>query len=96
MRMQKMQMRNRECDKEKAEKYVQSDDKPRVPQTFINIWYGINFINILRTNFSYERRCFYIHVIRENNIRTKKFVRITLMKVTNGCTTIPLTFCNTC
>jgi len=29
--MQKMQMRNRECDKEKAEKEVQSEDKAKNP-----------------------------------------------------------------
>ncbi len=32
---------------------------------------GVDFINILRTNFSYERRFFYVHVTRENNICTK-------------------------
>jgi len=32
---------------------------------------GVNFINIIRTNFSYECRFFYVHVTRENNVRTK-------------------------
>jgi len=32
---------------------------------------GLNFINILCTNFWYERCFFYVHVTRENNVRTK-------------------------
>jgi len=33
---------------------------------------GVNFINILRTNFSYKHHFFYVRVTRENNVSTKK------------------------
>ncbi len=32
---------------------------------------GVNFINVIRMNFSYGRRFFYVHVTRENNVHTK-------------------------
>ncbi len=32
---------------------------------------GVNFINVIRTNFSYERRFSYVQVTRENNVHTK-------------------------
>jgi hypothetical protein len=41
--------------------------------------HGVNFINILRENFLYKR-CFG----SQNDVRTKKFVRKTLMKLTHG------------
>jgi len=49
---------------------------------------GVNFINVKRTNFSYECRFgsfYYIHVTREKlpeQRSYKKFVRLTLMKLT--------------
>jgi len=49
---------------------------------------AVNFINILRTNFSYERRFFYIHVTRkklQKRSSFKKFARTTLMKLTPAC-----------
>ncbi len=51
---------------------------------------GVNFINILRTNFSYEHcfgSFFYVHVTREKlpkQCSYKKFVRKMLMKLTTG------------
>jgi len=51
---------------------------------------GVNFINILRTNFLYERRFssfFYIHVTREKLPKQRlyeKFVCKMLMKLTTG------------
>jgi len=32
---------------------------------------GVNFINVMGTNFSYECRFFYLQVTRENNVHTK-------------------------
>ncbi len=32
---------------------------------------GVNFINVICTIFSYERRFFYLQVTRENNVCTK-------------------------
>jgi hypothetical protein len=34
-------------------------------------WLTVNFINVLHTNFSYERRFSSLHVTRENDVRTK-------------------------
>jgi len=51
---------------------------------------GVNFINILRTNFSYKRHFgsfFYVHVTRENLPKQRlheKFVCKILMKLTTG------------
>jgi len=51
---------------------------------------GVNFINILRTNVSYECRFhsfFYVHVTREKLPKQrlyKKFVQKMLMKLTTG------------
>jgi len=52
---------------------------------------GVNFINILLTNFSYEHRFgsfFYVHVTREKLPKQrlyKKRGRIMLMKLTASC-----------
>jgi len=52
---------------------------------------GVNFINILRTNFLYKRHFgsfFYVHVTREKLPKQRsyeKFVRKMLMKVTTEC-----------
>jgi len=58
--------------------------------------FGVNFINVKRTRFSYERHLgsfsSYIYVVKaaETYVRTKirtfvrKFVRLMLMKLTNG------------
>ncbi len=49
---------------------------------------GVNFINVMHTNFSYEHcfgSIFYVHVTREKlprRLSYKKFLRITLMKLT--------------
>jgi hypothetical protein len=48
---------------------------------------GVNFINNLRTKFSYERRFFtYMHLEKscQNDVSYKKFVRKLLMKLTAG------------
>jgi len=58
---------------------------------------GVNFINILHTNFSYKRRfgCFfYVHVTKEKLLKQrlyKKIVRRMLMKLTSDefCGRIP-------
>jgi len=48
---------------------------------------GVNFINVLRTNFSYERH-FSMYMKLEKVAKTRrsyeKFVRLTLMKLTLG------------
>jgi len=44
---------------------------------------GVNFINVLRTNFSYEPR-FSSYVLALNKLLYKKFARLTLMKLTAG------------
>ncbi len=58
----------------------------------------INFINILRKNFSYERcfgSFFYVHVTRKKLPKQhtyKKFVNKLLMKLTKGSNTVQLTY----
>ncbi len=45
---------------------------------------GVNFINILRTNFSYEHRFLLLHVCKKswrNDCSNEKFVRKMLMKL---------------
>jgi len=60
---------------------------------------GVNFINILCTNFLYEccfGSFFYIHVTREKLPKRhlyKKFVRKILMKFKVGLSTITATLC---
>jgi len=44
---------------------------------------GVNFINVLRTNFSYERR-FSSYVLALSKNLYKKFARLTLIKLTPG------------
>jgi len=49
---------------------------------------GVNFINVKRTNFFYERRvsaAFSSYMYVEKRRLYEKFVRLTLMKLTLGC-----------
>ncbi len=46
---------------------------------------GVNFINVLHMNFSYEReRHFSSYVLALNKLLYEKFAHLTLMKLTTG------------
>jgi hypothetical protein len=53
---------------------------------------GVNFINIKCANFSYKFFWQSQNVTRENYVCTKKFVHITLMKLTTGVRSISSSF----
>jgi len=57
---------------------------------------GVNFINVLRTNFSYERRFSSLHVTRKNDVRTKKRACITLVKLPADVGVEKVVCCTSC
>jgi hypothetical protein len=78
------------CNKKKAAKKRLSYEK-RVHKRLMKLTTGIDVINILHTNFSYERcfgSFFHVHVTRKklpkNDFHTKKCVRKRLMKLIAG------------
>jgi len=46
---------------------------------------GVNFINVIFTNFSYERRFFYVHVTRENKTFVQKICTYNVDEIDYRC-----------
>jgi hypothetical protein len=77
-----------DCKSESVSCHEKQDSlviKVKQDSLVIKVKQGVNFINVLRTNFSYERRFGNVHVTRKsyrNQCLYEKFARLTLMKLT--------------
>jgi len=63
--------------------WMRTNIRKHNPKFNLFYWTGVNFINIIRTNFSYERR-FSSYVLALLKISYEKRMRATLMKLTTG------------
>jgi len=79
LKSQKRKIKSKDKDKNK----MLDDTPPFFDFTTLKSRTGVNIINILHANFSYER-LFYSYILALNELSYKKFARLTLMKLTRG------------
>ncbi len=85
-------LRFRKSNLIRSESETRPELETRMDQPEAEVISGVNFINIKRANFSYETlfwQLFSSYMYVKNDVRTKKFVHLILMKLTIDQSEIP-------